>query len=242
MSKLRIEFQKGSYYHITNRTASGLILFNDEHDYLAFSTRLDRYAEECNIEIIVKSLMPTHYHLVIRQDGDITASKFLQKLSISYVRFFAKRYNHHGAVFGQRFSATEIVDIYQMRNTGCYVLANAYKAELVDNPLDWQYDDLALFYSKEFWESQIDDYLLESFGSLEGFKERFEVYIDRIKLFRSPVIHREPRYDVESQNINVKKKQVKKSVKQSRQSKAEVLSLEVSERYFKRNEKEYMCE
>lgn len=205
MSKLRIDFHKGGYYHITNRTASGLILFNDDQDYQAFDKRLEHYAKECNLTIIVKSLMPTHYHLLVRQDGEVTSSKFTQKLSISYFKFYTKRYNHHGAIFGQRFRAIEITDIFQMRNTCCYIHANAYKAALVDKPIDWQYGDLALFYSEDFWIKQTDEYLLESFGSLEGFTEAFEIYLSAMQLFQSPIIHKQ-KNNPEKQNKKARNK------------------------------------
>lgn len=194
MSKHRINFQKGGYYHITNRTASGLVLFIDDQDYQAFDRRLEYYAAECNLTIIAKSLMPTHYHLLVRQDGEINPSKFTQKLSISYFKFYTKRYNHHGAIFGQRFKAIEITSVFQMRNTCCYIHANAYKAELVDNPMDWLYGDLALFYNKEFWLKQTDAYLLESFDSLAGFIEAFETYLKAMQLFQAPTFQKKKNY------------------------------------------------
>jgi len=173
----KIEFNKGSYYHVMNRTSSGIELFKDLEDYAVFDERMQYYAKKCDIKIIVKSLMPTHFHFLLKQDGDISLGKFIQRLSISYGRIYHKKYNYHGSLFGHRFKVKEIGDVFHMRTVSCYVCANAWKAGLVDNPLDWPGDDLALFYSDEFWLNNPDKFLLEAFHSKVGFKKQFEAYL-----------------------------------------------------------------
>ncbi len=182
MPRRKIEFTKGGYYHLTNRTSSGELLFREMEDFFIFDMRASAYAEDSNIKIIAQCLMPTHYHLLIRQDGDITATKFIHRLSVSYSKIYKKRHAHHGSLFGSRFSATEINSVIQMYNTCCYLHANSFEAGLVDNPLDWPAGDLSLFYSEEFWAKGTDPALLECFGSLAGFKAAFENYLQIIKV------------------------------------------------------------
>jgi len=184
----KVQFEKGSYYHLMNRTPSGVLLFRDMDDYILFDKRATAYADECGFVIITRCLMPTHYHFLVRQDGDITPSKFMQKLSISYVNSYRHKYGHHGSLFGHRFGVVEILDRYQMSNTCLYIQVNGYEAGYVENPIDWPAGDLALFMSDKFWQTQTDPYLLDSFGSLEGFKEAYNDYMEKL-ISRKLIIH-----------------------------------------------------
>ncbi len=177
MSKRKLQFTTGGYYHVMNRTSSGIELFRDKKDYDFFLEKIDYYAVDCQIEIIAKCLMPTHNQILVKQDGEISTNKFIQRLSIAYSWYYRRRYGHHGSIFGGRFKAVEIADRHQMRIVCCYIHANAWKAGLTDNPLDWEAGDLSLFYSEDFWDKNPDPFLSEAFASANEFKKLFEAYL-----------------------------------------------------------------
>jgi len=177
MSKRKLQFCKGEYYHVMNRTSSGTELFKDDKDYKLFLEKMYFYAEDCKIRIIAVTLMPTHYHIILKQNNNIGVDKFIHRLSISYTWHYRKRYKHHGSIFGSRFTAVLIVDSQQMRTVCSYVHANAWKAGLVDNPLEWDAGNLSLFYSKDFWDENQDPFLLEAFSSNKDFKNFFNAYL-----------------------------------------------------------------
>lgn len=177
MSKRKLQFTQGGYYHVMNRTPSGIELFKDKEDYNYFLKLIENYAEDCEIKIITKCLMPTHYHILIRQQGETSVAQFIHRLSIAYCWYYRKRYKHHGSIFGGRFKAIEIVDSNQMRTVCCYIHTNAWKAGLVDNPQEWEAGDLALFSSSYFWENNLDPFLSEAFTSKDHFNAFFKAYM-----------------------------------------------------------------
>jgi len=124
-------------YHIYNRGAHKYATFTDESDYWRFSTLLhlanhsgpvrlrdilDRkkykgrfsgeiFAEEADkslVELLAYSLMPNHFHLVLRQKVDYGITKFMQKLAVSYSMYFNTKYEHSGVLFQGRFKSSHL--------------------------------------------------------------------------------------------------------------------------------------
>ncbi|UCH81590.1 MAG: transposase [Nitrospiraceae bacterium] len=57
------------------------------------------------VEVLVFSLMPNHYHLIVRQTRDNGIVKFMQKLGTGYTNYFNKKYDRVGGLFQGRFKA-----------------------------------------------------------------------------------------------------------------------------------------
>ncbi|MEZ4617747.1 MAG: transposase [Caldilineaceae bacterium] len=76
MPKRKTEFIQGHYYHIFNRGAAQQSIFRREADYLR-KELLKEVAEECEIAVIAYTLLPNHYHWLVRQDGLTTPQNWL---------------------------------------------------------------------------------------------------------------------------------------------------------------------
>ena len=70
MPKPRPEYQAGNYYHFYNRGRSRLSIFHEPDNYLFVLRKVKRYLREYYLAMIAYCLMPTHYHFLIRQDGE----------------------------------------------------------------------------------------------------------------------------------------------------------------------------
>ncbi len=57
------------------------------------------------VEILLFTLMPNHFHLLIRQKAEKGIAKFMQKLGTGYTMYFNKRYERDGVLFQGKFKA-----------------------------------------------------------------------------------------------------------------------------------------
>lgn len=63
---------------------------------------------ECLVEFICYSLVPNHYHFILRQLVNQGISKFIHKLEMGYAKYFNRKYSRLGALFQGKFQAVHI--------------------------------------------------------------------------------------------------------------------------------------
>jgi putative transposase len=73
-------------YHIINRAAGRLQIFNKEDDYQLFTDLFLEAKEITDMRILAYTIMPNHWHLVLfpRMDGDL--GTFMHRLTNSHTR------------------------------------------------------------------------------------------------------------------------------------------------------------
>jgi len=76
-----LAWQKGMYYHIYNRGARQLTIFREQTNYLFVIDKIQKYRKANNVIVIAYCLMPNHYHLLLRQDGNDPAGNVPQSVS-----------------------------------------------------------------------------------------------------------------------------------------------------------------
>lgn len=124
-------------YHIFNRGAHKQPLFSCEADYqrflvlLHFSNNHDpivlrdvleksmyrgRFsgeiflepADKSLVDIFGYSLLPNHFHLILRQKSDTGITDFMRKLCVGYSMYYNLKYEHSGTLFQGRFKSSHI--------------------------------------------------------------------------------------------------------------------------------------
>ncbi len=119
----KVQFINGEYYHIYNRGVDKREIFLDEKDYQKFLRSLKEFNNrsyyeerakvledtkelssflkelEKAIDIIAYSLLPNHFHLVIKQSIDNGISNFMHKIGTSFTNYFNKKYSRSGSLF-----------------------------------------------------------------------------------------------------------------------------------------------
>ncbi len=126
----------GEIYHVFNRGAHKLPIFHDEWDYRRFQILLllanstervdvgnlltkyqgpslvNLFDQESPIErlvdILAYSLLPNHFHIVLRQKLDTGVTAFMRKLATGYSMYFNLKHNHSGTLFQGRFKSSHI--------------------------------------------------------------------------------------------------------------------------------------
>jgi len=129
------QFVENKIYHIYNRGVEKRKIFLDKQDYLRFIYGLFMFNDEeavinalyhfnpksmqiepqriekgrkprkLLVEILIFTLMPNHFHLLIKQKADNGIVRFMQKLGTGYTNYFNKKYKRVGSLFQGRFKA-----------------------------------------------------------------------------------------------------------------------------------------
>jgi putative transposase len=140
-------FENNEYYHVFNRGVEKRKIFLDEDDYSYFVHILDIFNDKLPahntryyyrsrtsierrdriVELISYSLLPNHFHLLVKQIDDNGISNFLQKIGVGYTHYFNKKYKRTGVLFQGKSKSRHV-------NTDRYL--NYLKMYIELNPLD----------------------------------------------------------------------------------------------------------
>ena len=143
----REPFATDQYYHVYNRGTDKRRIFDDGADYHRFifamkefntkfpvvlktlknhpnASKVQPWNDKSLIEILGWTLMPNHYHLLIKQLEDGGASKFLQKLVTGYSMYFNKRYERSGVLFQGRTKSVIVETDAQLLQVSRYIHLN----------------------------------------------------------------------------------------------------------------------
>lgn len=164
-----LTWEKGMYYHIYNRGAHRTSIFRERANYLFVIGKMKEYARQNQIAVIAYCLMPTHYHICVRQDGEAPAGKLPQYVFNSYTKAYNLRYAHSGTLFEGRFRAKPIQTTNHLLHLCRYIHANPVKDGLVSHPADWEYSNY-LEWSGERNGTLVDrEFIREQFDSSEAY-------------------------------------------------------------------------
>ena len=128
----KVDFVEGGYYHVYLRGNEKRDIFCSNEDYIKFCKRLFDYAELHSVSIICYCLLLNHFHLILRQGGNDSISRFIHKLALSYAMFFNKKYERVGHLFQGPFKAKLIVEDSYLLRLSAYIHANPVKHGLCD--------------------------------------------------------------------------------------------------------------
>jgi len=133
----KVPLLSGESYHIYNRGAHKQAIFTCKDDYTRFLALLhlsnhkepilirdilekSKYrgrfsgeiftelVDKSLVEVLAYSLMPNHFHLVLRQKSELGISTFMRKLSVGYSMYFNLIHQHSGTLFQGRFKSSHI--------------------------------------------------------------------------------------------------------------------------------------
>lgn len=167
----------GEYYHIYNRSIAKYIIFNDEQEYermlelinvlkfvdfdyqFSHFKRLDKEKQHLIVEkmkvknktlvdIIAYCLMPTHLHLILKQNFDNGITKYMGKILNSYSKYFNTKHNRIGPLWSGRFKNVRIENDDQLLHLTRYIYLNPTSANLVNDPIYWLHSSYNEYLSK----------------------------------------------------------------------------------------------
>ena len=137
----RTKLLSGCIYHLYNRGNRKAPVFHDDGDYLYFLRQLRDYLKSHAVTLIAYCLMPNHYHLLARQEGDDAISQMMQAFGTSLSKTYNKKYQTVGSLFQGRFRDEHVGDAGYLMHVARYLHRNPVKARLCRKPEDWPYSN-----------------------------------------------------------------------------------------------------
>lgn len=198
-------FVDGHIYHVYNRGVEKRDVFLDERDYLRFvhdlyemndanpvrnmhyfinrktgfvETRKLSGTQERKImvDVLVFTLMPNHFHLMLRQISENGIVRFMQKLGTGYTMYFNKKYERVGGLFQGRFKAAHITEETHLIHLPHYIHTNPltmeYRGSTSIEFLEWYRWSSFLDYigRRNFPHVTERGFLLDVFGGEEKYR------------------------------------------------------------------------
>ncbi|MGD8856335.1 MAG: transposase [Chloroflexota bacterium] len=174
----RPTYTAGHYYHFYNRGAHRLPIFREADNYLFILGRIKRYLRQLELTIIAYCLMPNHYHLLVRQEGQHAAGLLPQRVFNSYSKAYNKRYGHSGTLFEGHYEVVETASEAHLRHLCRYIHANPVKDGLVTELAAWPYSNYLEWVAKRKGTLVDRDFVAELFGSPDDYVEFLTDYLE----------------------------------------------------------------
>jgi putative transposase len=223
MATRTIPFIEGEFYHIYNRGTDKRIIFKNNSDYFRFmlllyfcnsdnSLRISSLLDQklSLVELFSKdrgnqlvdigafTLMPNHFHILLKEKTEGGISTFMGKLATAYVMYFNTKNERKGSLFEGPFGAKHIDTDEYLNWVFSYIHLNPVK--LIDK--DWKENGISDLKSAEkfmqnyryssyydyFVKSRPESILLnkgvfpEHFSQLNDFKELISDFESRLQL------------------------------------------------------------
>lgn len=130
------------YYQSPARFDNTRRLCADFDPSLGFNTTPEEFSSVIGgrqVELVAFSLMPNHYHLLIRELIEGGLSRYLQRVQVSYTMYWNAKYETSGHVFQGRYNAKHIADNEYLTHLSAYIHRNprelkAWKGREADYP------------------------------------------------------------------------------------------------------------
>ncbi len=101
------------------------------------------------VEIIAYCLMPTHFHLILKQLADDGIMKFIATIQNSYAKYFNLRHNRKGPLWEGRFKNVLVKTDEQLLHLTRYIHLNPVTANIIHHPEDWEFSSYAEYVSSQ---------------------------------------------------------------------------------------------
>ena len=122
----------GALHHVMGRGIDRIKIFKNKLDRNDFLSRLADLCEKGDMIIYAWSLMPNHFHLLIRTARQ-PLSHNMRKLLTGYVVNFNRRHKRYGHLFQNRYKSIICEDDPYLLELTRYIHLNPLRADMVKN-------------------------------------------------------------------------------------------------------------
>jgi len=134
----------GVIFHVLNRANARARIFEKDLDYEAFMRVLGETAKLIPVEIFAYSIMPNHWHMVLKPTRDGDLGNFVQRLTTTHVRRWHLHRNSVGSghLYQGTYKSFPVQDDDHFYTVCRYVERNALRAKLVRRAEAWPWSSL----------------------------------------------------------------------------------------------------
>lgn len=140
----------GGIYHALNRGNAREEIFHKPEDFAAFERVLGEGLERYDVQLFAYTLMPNHWHLVVRPQQDGEMGRMLRWVTATHTQRYHSHYHNagEGHLYQARFKSFPIKDDEHFLTVCRYVERNPLRAKLVKKSERWRFGSLYRFSNK----------------------------------------------------------------------------------------------
>ena len=124
----------------------GQIFFDDE-DYDSFLQLLFEIQKRIPVSLLVYSLMPNQFDLVLQQHAPFAISRFMKRVCQAYAEQLNRRLNRTGHVFTRRYRGVPIPDVETLLRLSHSIHMSPVQAALALRADQWRYSSCKSYMS-----------------------------------------------------------------------------------------------
>ena len=177
MARRNVPFLSNQYYHIYNRGAHRIDIFRNDADYVFLLKLVKEQSQNCEVSVIAYCLMHNHYHFLLRQNGEIKISRFMQAIFDVYTKAFNSKYELSGTLFERPFRAIHVDRSEYLLYLCRYIHRNPLDAGIVVSPEQLHYSNYLEFIEQGDGTLVDREFVKENFGSPEEYREFVMDYV-----------------------------------------------------------------
>ena len=133
---LRI-YVEGFTVHVMHRGINRMQIFDEDDDYHVFLKIVRHGVRKEGLDVHGFAVMGNHYHLQATPRHALTLSRTMQRVHSNYARYYNKKHQRTGTIWGQRARTVLIEDERQWLTCLRYIEQNPVRAGLVSRPQDY---------------------------------------------------------------------------------------------------------
>jgi putative transposase len=162
----------GFVFHVMNRSARRVTLFERDEDYAVFVRVLKEAHTRIPLRILCYVVMPNHWHLVLWPAEENELSRFMAWLTSTHSRrwHLQRRSVGSGTIYQGRYKAIPVKDDNHFLTVCRYVERNPVRARLATHAAAWRWGSAAG--SMADWEPRLEGWPVAR-------PEPWHAYVDR---------------------------------------------------------------
>jgi putative transposase len=176
-----------NFYHVINRAIMRLPIFTNDEEYLHFEKLIKEAVAEVDVEIIAYTIMPNHWHFLIRTKNDGDLGLFMHRLTSTHTRQVKVKTGTVGTgpIYQGRYKSFIIENGRYLSAVFKYIERNPVRAKLVERVEDWRWGSAWRRFRGSFKQKELlsdlpmsifDDYpawinVAESIDEVEGVRK-----------------------------------------------------------------------
>lgn len=133
MSRQKREHVPHSVHHVIQRGNNRNYIYENTRDKREFLEILCHAIDTSDATLLQYVLMDNHYHLLIRVDQQ-PLSQLLWLVNRNYTRYYNRRYNRIGTIYGGRYKSYLLEEERKLYSTIRYIVRNPVKANMAVTP------------------------------------------------------------------------------------------------------------
>jgi putative transposase len=168
--------------HVMARGIEGRDIFRDTKDREAFLKRLSDLVAKGNVQLLAWSLMPNHFHLLLRTH-EMSLSTLMRRLMTGYAVWHNRRHERKGHLFQNRYKSIVVEEEPYFLELVRYIHLNPVRAKILDSVsrLDrYPYTGHAVLMGYHEFRGQDISWVLGRFGKRKGpARQRYRAFIEK---------------------------------------------------------------